>query len=241
MIYQARERQLSYGRPVGILAMEERIPCPPGTPGNPTTFPFPVCYEIVKGASVDSLREVNHPDQSSAFLAAGQALIERGACAVAGACGLMIVHQAALSDALRVPVLTSSLLQLPMIARMISPRQRIGVIASSRSSLKAEHLALAGAAEVATVIVSMDGQKFFETGMRDGLLDFNKAQAEAVAVARGLVADEPDVAAIVLECVDLPPYAAAIQDAIGLPVFDIVTLVSHAAFALSRKPFLGVF
>src|SRR5271170_4832038 len=42
MIYRAHERQLSYGRPIGILTLEEHIPCPPGTPGNPTTFAHPV-------------------------------------------------------------------------------------------------------------------------------------------------------------------------------------------------------
>ncbi len=241
MIYHARTRQLSYGRPLGILTLEERIPCPPGTPGNPTTFPFPVCYEVVRGASIDSLRELNRPDCSAAFLEAGRALVERGACAVAGNCGLMIVHQAALAAALPVPVLMSSLLQLPGLARMLGPRARIGVIASSRRSLKPEHLALAGAADVAAVVASMDGQPAFEAAMRDGVLDFEKARDEAVSVARALVAEAPDVAAIVLECVDLPPYAAAIQDATGLPVFDVVTLVSHAASALARKPFAGVY
>jgi hypothetical protein len=241
MIYHARTRQLSYGRPVGFLTLEERIPCPPGTPGNPTTFPFPVCYEVVKGASVESLRELNRPDAAAAFLAAGQALTERGACMVAGNCGLMIVHQAALAAALPVPVLLSSLLQLPGVARMLGPRARIGVIASSRRSLKPEHLALAGAADVATVVASMDGQPAFEAAMREGVLDFEKAEAEAASVARALVAGAPDVAAILLECVDLPPYAAAIQDAAGVPVFDVVTLVSHAASALTRKPFTGVY
>ena len=241
MIYHARARQLSYGRPVGILTLEERIPCPPGTPGNPTTFPFPVCYEIVKGASIEGLRELDRPGAAAAFLDAGRALVERGACAVAGNCGLMIVHQDALAAALPVPVLMSSLLQLPAIARMLGPRARVGVIASSRRSLKAEHIAMAGAADVATVVASMDGQPFFEAAMREGVLDFDKAEAEAVSVARALVAGAPEIGAILLECVDLPPYAAAIQDATGLPVFDVVTLVSHAASAVARKRFAGVY
>src|SRR5258708_2871070 len=33
MIYRAREPQTSYGRPIGILILEQQIPGPPGTPG----------------------------------------------------------------------------------------------------------------------------------------------------------------------------------------------------------------
>jgi Asp/Glu/hydantoin racemase len=47
-----------------------------------------------------------------------------------------------------------------------------------------------------------------------------------VSVAEVLVKDNPDVSAIVLECTDLPPFAAAIRQATGVPVFDMVTLTN---------------
>jgi len=37
--------------------------------------------------------------------------------------------------------------------------------------------------------------------------------------------------------VDLPPYATAVQEAVGLPVFDITTLISHVHSSFVRKPF----
>ena len=40
-----------------------------------------------------------------------------------------------------------------------------------------------------------------------------------------LVAEHPEIGAIVLECTNMPPYRADIQAATGLPVFDITTLV----------------
>jgi hypothetical protein len=35
----------------------------------------------------------------------------------------------------------------------------------------------------------------------------------------------------------MPPYSAAIQEATGLPVFDIVTFINYVYGAVVRKPF----
>src|SRR5690349_23463818 len=37
---------------------------------------------------------------------------------------------------------------------------------------------------------------------------------------------DPSIAAVVLECSMLPPYAKAVQEAVQLPVFDFITLIS---------------
>lgn len=243
MIYRAREPHTRYGRPIGIIVLEERIPCPPGTPGNPTTFSFPVCYEVARGVSAAGLRQVP-PAGLETFLAAGRRLVQRGAWAVAGNCGLMIVHQEALARALPVPVLLSSLLQVPLIARMLAPEAAIGIIASGADSLSAEHLRLACAgAEARIVMASMQGKPHFSAAVRDelGELDFEGVTAEAVEVARTLAAEHPEVKALLFECVDLPPYAHAVQEAVGLPVFDITTLIGHFHSALVRNAFRGVY
>jgi hypothetical protein len=242
VIYRTRKQQMGYGRPIGIVTLDEDIPCPPGTPGNPTTFSHPVIHEIVKGADIGSLVGLNDPDTEAAFLAAGQVLVDKGVSAIAGNCGLMIVHQAAMARALPVPVMMSSLLQLPMIAAMLGPRRRVGIIASNARNLKPEHLLMAtGGADIPVALASMEGQPAFRACMNDGVLDYDKAEAEAVAVAQALVADNPDVGAILLECVDLPPYAHAMQEATSLPVYDITTLVEHAISAIVRRRFSGIY
>ncbi|MGN6585834.1 MAG: aspartate/glutamate racemase family protein, partial [Rhizobiaceae bacterium] len=40
-----------YGAPLGILMLEARFPRIPGDMGNATTWPFPVLYHVVRGAS----------------------------------------------------------------------------------------------------------------------------------------------------------------------------------------------
>jgi hypothetical protein len=243
MIYRARDPQTRYGRPIGIIVLEERIPCPPGTPGNPTTFPFPVCYEAARGVSTAALR-AEPPSGLESFIAAGQRLVERGAWAIAGNCGLMIVHQEAVARALAVPVLLSSLIQVPLIARMLGPDAAVGVLVSGANSLGPRHLALARAGgDARIVLASMQGKPHFTAAVCEerGELDFEAVTAEAVEVALALVREHPEVQALLFECVDLPPYAHAVQEAVGLPVFDITTLIGHFHAALVRKPFTGVY
>ena len=49
----------------------------------------------------------------------------------------------------------------------------------------------------------------------------------------------PDIGAIVLECTNMPPYSEAIQEAIKLPVFDVVTMVNYAYSAFVQHGFTG--
>ena len=243
MIYRARKQQLDYGRPIGIMALEEHIPCPPGVPGNPTTFDFPVCYEIVRGVSAAELVHDPNPDPEP-FIAAGQALVARGAAAIIGGCGLMIVHQAALARSLRVPVLTSSLLQLPFLLSTMAPTAQIGIIASSGANLGARHLAMAGVQDASRIVIGgMDERPCFRAAIceESGELDFNQVEAELVEVVSALAAHNPRIAALLLECVDLPPYASAAQSAVQLPIFDVTTLARFAHSGLVRSPFAGVY
>jgi hypothetical protein len=241
MLFTVRKQQNGYGRPLGILVLKEHIPCPPGTAGNPTTFPFPVVYECVEGVSAAQLRDATHPGGLAAFIRAAQVLVDKGVCAVLGGCGLMVVHQRELARALPVPVLTSSLLQLPLIAATLGPEAQIGVIASSATSLSAEHLRLSGAPQGRTVLGSMEGRAAFTDAVMNesGVLDFERVRAEVIEVGRDLVARHPSLAALLLECVDLPPYAAALQEAVERPVFDITTLAAWAAAGVRRSVFIG--
>ena len=47
----ARGGKAIYGVPLGILMLEARFPRIPGDMGNGTTWPFPVLYRVVGGAS----------------------------------------------------------------------------------------------------------------------------------------------------------------------------------------------
>ena len=46
--------------------------------------------------------------------------------------------------------------------------------------------------------------------------------------------ENPDIGAVVLECTDLPPYSTRIRDELGIPVFDINTMISYVALSLNE-------
>ena len=57
---------------------------------------------------------------------------------------------------------------------------------------------------------------------------------EVVSVVRKGLEENPDIGAVVLECTDLPPYSARIRDELGIPVFDINTMISYVALSLNE-------
>lgn len=69
---------------------------------------------------------------------------------------------------------------------------------------------------------------------RVGASDPAVLEREAVAAALRLVRRHGDVGAILCECTNLPPHAAAISAATGLPVHDAVGCVE--AFARNFAP-----
>jgi Asp/Glu/hydantoin racemase len=230
-----------YGFTVGILMLDTRFPRIVGDMGNAATFPFPVRYHRVAGADPDRVVRRGAEGLLEGFVSGARALEAEGVGAVTTNCGFLIKYQAQLAAAVRVPVFTSTLLLVPLVHRMLPPGRRVGIMTVNASTLTPEHLAGAGIArETPLAVVGMETEKEFTRALLDNELelDVDLAREEHVRVARRLVGEHPDVGAIVLECTNMPPYAADIQRETGLPVFDIVTLVTmvHDALAAGRPP-----
>ena len=73
----------------------------------------------------------------------------------------------------------------------------------------------------------------------EGLLDSQRIEKEVVDVAEQMVAEDPKVKIMLLECSMLPPYAAAVQEAVNLPVFDFVTMINYVFSAVVRRRYQG--
>ena len=72
-----------------------------------------------------------------------------------------------------------------------------------------------------------------------GWMDLDQVQDEVVSTAVRLVADHPEIGALLLECSDMPPYSKQIQDATGLPVWDYITLIDCIHSSVVRRAYYG--
>lgn len=223
---------------VGILMLDTRFPRIPGDIGNPSTFAFPVRYRIVPAASPDRVVRGRADGLLAAFVAAGEALVAEGVRGITTSCGLLSLMQHDLQAALPVPVAASSLMQVPLVERLLPPGRRCGILTVSAPDLTPAHLAAAGCAPD-TPVAGTEGGTTFTSAILANAPDFDVegARADTIAAARALVAARPEVGAIVLECTNMAPYAADISAATGLPVYSIETFVTWFHAGLRPRVF----
>ncbi len=228
-----------YGAPLGILMLEARFPRIPGDMGNATTWPFPVLYRVVKGASPERVVLQGAAGLLPNFLAAAADLVDHGAEAITTNCGFLSLFQQQIAAHVGVPVATSALMQVPWVQAMLPSGKRVGVVTVSASSLTERHLAAAGVPLDTPITGTEDGQEFFRVlilGEKQHM-DVALAAQDILNAARKLVAAHPDVGAIVLECTNMPPYAYALQTALKLPVFDIYSLITWLHAGIRPRDF----
>ena len=206
---------------LGVLMLDTRFPRVPGDIGNPATFNFPVRYKTVRGASPQRVVRERDPGLLRPFIDAGHALVAEGASAITTSCGFLVLFQHELQAALPVPVWTSILL-------LLAGLRHAGVVTIDAASLGLDHLRAAGADEETPVEGITVGSAFQQTLLRDlPTLDTQDAMLQVVGAAQRLLAHQPTLTDIVLECTNMPPYAEAVRRATGVRVHDITTLIGE--------------
>ncbi len=221
---------------VGVIMLETRFPRPPGDIGNPETFGGRAIYEIVPGAVADRVVRAGAPDPAllAPFLAARDRLVAAGAGLVTTSCGFLARFQEALARDCPVPVVTSSLTALPTLAARYG---HIGVITIHAGRLTPDYLMAVAAAADTPVEGTESGREITPKLLGDATdLDLAAAERDVVEAGKRLQARVPDLAAVLLECTNMPPYRAALTGALGLPVFDILTVLEAHAPGLVAWP-----
>ncbi|MGH3760772.1 aspartate/glutamate racemase family protein [Actinophytocola sp.] len=225
---------------IGVLCLDTAFTKIPGHIRNPTTFDFPVRYQVVPGATAERVVSEADPSLLDPFIDAARGLEAAGVAAITGACGFLVIFQNELADAVGVPLYTSSLVQLPMVARMIRRDQRVGLLVAKEGALTRRHLAAVGAEHVPVRVAGMQDQPEFREVIleaRRADLDAGRLEREVLSVVDRLARDNPDLGALVIECTDLVPFARAIQERLRLPVFDIVSLTELVHRTLTHPSF----
>lgn len=215
-----------YGASVGILMLETRFPRIPGDMGNALTWPFPVQYRVVRGASPDRVVRDDASPLLEDFIAAARDLVASGCDGLTTNCGFLSILQDRLAAEVGVPLATSSLMQVPMVQSTLSPGRRVGILTVSRETLTPAHLAAANV-PLDTPVVGTEGGKVFTRDILGDApeIDFAACREDLLAAADELVSAHKDIGAIVLECTNMVPYAADIRRLTGLPVYSIYNYV----------------
>ncbi len=222
---------------LGLLVLDTQFPRPTGDLGLAESYPVPVLRVVVKGAWPDKVVGTKAGMRKAflveAFKRAVIQLQRQGAWAITTSCGFLVLLQKELQGVCTVPVETSSLLQLP---RLLLQEPQVGVLTISASALGEEHLRSAGVARERlrdVVVQGVPPQSEFVSAILNNRphMNLELARADVVAAARALKARAPTLTTVVLECTNLPPYAAAITEATGLRT---VTLLDSARLF---KPF----
>jgi len=154
-----------------------------------------------------------------------------GVRAIVGGCGVTGNIQSFLSDAVEIPVYTSTMLFVPRIYRDLEPGKKIGILTVSSELLTGRDNILfkeCGIDEsIPTVIAGLNESENAAAWLTTVSPDFDAARVQQAVVntASKLIDDNPDIGAIVIECTDMTPYSAAIREATKRPVFDAVDMV----------------
>lgn len=234
----ARGGKAVYGARLGILMLETRFPRIPGDTGNAGTWPFPVLYKVVPGASPERVVRERAAGLLPAFLDAAQELVALGADGLTTTCGFLALYQGEIARHAGVPVAASSLMQVPFVETLLPPGKRAGILTISAAHLSPEHLRAAGARPDTPVVGTEGGREFTRAILGDKAgLDVAAAEADILDAGQTLVKRHPEVGAIVLECTNMAPYARVLSERVGLPVFDIVSFATWFHAGLQPRDF----
>ncbi len=237
-----KKGQTIAGHAVGILHQDiVHYPLLPGNVVNAYTYDFPVRLKAVTGLDTPQLG-AGAPELYEGILAAARELEKEGVRAICSACGFFGRYHKKLAEDMDIPVALSSLVQVPWIKSLLKPNQKIGVLTANESNFDRELLESCLITNPDDIVVGdLRHADHFSAILEDrGCFDNAKVRGEVVSVATQLIDNNPDIGAILLECSDMPPYAAAVQKEVGLLVFDFITLIKWLNNAAVSKPYEGI-
>lgn len=226
-----------YGESIGILLLDGGIPRIPGDIGNALTFPFPVRYKVVCNVEFHNVNDGLTPEQVAKFCEAAQELEHEGCRAITTSCGFLGAYQQEIAASVNIPVFTSSLMQARWVSSMLPAGKKVCILASGKGNLTTRLLKGLGIEDLPLYVLGLDGSPSFASMHGENLLDPEILRKECLNAVKE-VDGRSDIGAVVVECTNLPPYSADIQEATHLPVFDINTMVHYLYHAVTQMRYL---
>jgi hypothetical protein len=247
---RARKKHRCYGMGLGIMILDEVFPGFPGDVRNASAHPFPIQYEIVDGVDIQKL--VRKPDKSPCLepiKRAARKLEAMGCRAIAAESAYFAYFQKDIAGTVDVPVFMSSLLQVPLAQQLIGPRKVVGILVAEKTYITDAHLQAVGIQASSNYVVAGaedDGRcpefrNLWDMAVRPDppTACYAHAESDFVAVAVDFFRAHPNMAAMVLECTGMQPFARAVQRQIDIPIFSWGTLLDYAYSVAVHRDYYG--
>jgi Asp/Glu/hydantoin racemase len=238
-----------YGEAIGILMFDnKRYPIAPGSVGNACSNDFPVRMKVIPGIDNNPFPpiRVNDGELAPEVRAAVQAVKEMeadGVRAIAMCCGFYALIQDVLAEAVDIPVFSSPLMMIPSILQMLGKGKSVCVMTASKRLLSPEFFEAVGVTEEMPVVVAgLDDSEEFNTSHMGGTsieMDVDQLRSDVVDAVQEAIEADASIGAVLLECATLPIFAADIQHATGLPVFDYNVYIDMLYRAVVPKRYQG--
>lgn len=227
---------------IGILELDEGLPPDgpsriprPGSLLNPATFDRPIITEMVEGATAEVVIP-GAPSLEDACVRAARRLVERGAGVIVGDCGFLIRHQAAVSAAVNVPVVMSSLLLIPALLRQLPPTKKLAVLTADSKHCSEDLLGIENPADRARVVVGgIEGGEYVRNAVARPLVrvSIDTIERELAACITRLRTEHPQIGVLLFECTGFPVVTGALRRSTNLPIYDITDLCKLTLGALA--------
>jgi hypothetical protein len=211
--------------------LEGKMADVPGCMACEATFPYPVVRKVVRGSKTPLSAEEAWA-MLPLYVEAARELEQEGVAAITANCGLIALMQKELAATVNVPVVTSALLMVPDLHRLVGGR-RIGILTFFTHAVGERNYNASGWSSE-DIPVALGG-----VGESEAWLTFLRTKevppelreqmtADLLAVVRRMLAEHPDIGAFVSECTMLPACLQAVREEIGLPIFDVLTQLDLA-------------
>ena len=222
----ARGGKTVYGGTVGICMLDTRFPRIPGDIANARTWNVPVLYRVVPRSTPRQAVYEKGEKILDGFIEAAKELVKMGADGITTNCGFLCLFQEKMAEAVQVPVATSSLMQVPLVQKLLPKNKKVGILTIHKPSLTSDHLNAAGIPLDTPIIGTENGKEFTRAILEDEMeMNIDDAREDHIEAARKLVKENPNVGAIVMECTNMSPFAADVRKDLGIPVFNIYTFI----------------
>lgn len=209
---------------IGIIMLNTRFPRLPGDIGNPDSFALPACYHTVDRAKVADVVTDNPLDRDLLrdFKEAARRLEKEGATVIGTSCGFLSPAQTEIAQCVSVPVLSSSLLLIPLLRSIYDKDVDIGVLTFDQENLKPTHFNGEYDDRIQIQGLPRDGELYRCISEDRDELNREHAERDVLNSLATLLTNKPKVSVLINECTNISPYNQAIKEQSGLPVYDLV-------------------